>query len=110
MREKFIEAMRGTPPPQSTDEAWKEHYRLQEQYIDEAPCVATQPHYPTSTDGSSDISIRDHFAAAALQGLLSGYLHRAKLDNDGALMIPESIYETAYQSADAMLKSKEVKP
>ena len=56
------------------------------------------------------MSLRDYFAAAALQGLLSGYLHRAKLDNDGALMIPESIYETAYQSADAMLKAKEVKP
>ena len=29
------EAMRGTPPPKSTDEAWKEHYRLQEEYIEE---------------------------------------------------------------------------
>lgn len=31
-----INQMRGTPPPQKTsEEAWKEHYRLQEQYIDE---------------------------------------------------------------------------
>lgn len=30
-----INQMRGTPPPKSSEEAWKEHYRLQEQYIDE---------------------------------------------------------------------------
>lgn len=30
-----LDAMRNTPPPKSTDEAWKEHYRLQEQYIEE---------------------------------------------------------------------------
>lgn len=56
------------------------------------------------------MTLRDYFAAAALQGLLSGYLHRAKLDNDGALMIPESIYETAYRSADEMLIAKEIEP
>jgi hypothetical protein len=32
---KLIESMRGTPPPKSTEEAWKEHYLLQEQYIEE---------------------------------------------------------------------------
>lgn len=30
-----LDAMRNTPPPKSTDEAWKEHYRLREQYIEE---------------------------------------------------------------------------
>ena len=30
-----INQMRGTPPPKSSEEAWKEHYRLQEQYINE---------------------------------------------------------------------------
>ena len=30
-----LDAMRNTPPPKSTDEAWKEHYRLQEEYIEE---------------------------------------------------------------------------
>jgi hypothetical protein len=30
-----INQMRGTPPPKSSEEAWKEHYRLQEQYIEE---------------------------------------------------------------------------
>lgn len=99
MRERLIEAMRGTRPPQSTDEAWKEHYRLQEQYSDEAPCVATQPHHPTSTDRSSDISIRDHFAAAALQGLMAYY--GGFCDQDA---------KAAYAAADAMLKAKEAKP
>ena len=27
--------MRGTPPPKSTEEAWKEHFRLQERYIEQ---------------------------------------------------------------------------
>ena len=35
MNPKLTEAMRGTPPPKSTDDAWKEHYRLQEEYIEE---------------------------------------------------------------------------
>lgn len=35
MNPKLIESMRGTPPPKSTEEAWKEHYLLQEQYIEE---------------------------------------------------------------------------
>ena len=30
-----LDAMKNTPPPKSTDEAWKEHYRLQEEYIEE---------------------------------------------------------------------------
>ena len=30
-----LDAMRNTPPPKSTDEVWKEHYRLQEEYIEE---------------------------------------------------------------------------
>ncbi len=30
-----LNAMKNTPPPKSTDEAWKEHYRLQEEYIEE---------------------------------------------------------------------------
>ena len=30
-----LDAMKNTPPPKSTDEAWKEHYRLQEEYIKE---------------------------------------------------------------------------
>lgn len=63
-----------------------------------------------SSEWDEGMSLRDYFAAAALQGLLSGYLHRAKLGNDGALMIPESIYETAYRSADEMINAKEAKP
>ena len=30
-----LNAMKNTPPPKSTDEAWKEHYRLQEEKIEE---------------------------------------------------------------------------
>lgn len=68
MRERFIESMRGTPPPKSTD-------------------------------GSSDISIRDYFAAAALQGLMAYY--GGFCDQDA---------KAAYAAADAMLKAKEAKP
>lgn len=32
-REMRWEQMRGTPPPKSTDEVWKERHLLQEQYI-----------------------------------------------------------------------------
>lgn len=58
----------------------------------------------------SGMTLRDYFAAAALQGLMAGYLTRSTLDGDGALMIENSIYSVAYQSADEMLKVREVKP
>ena len=68
-------------------------------YNPEVPCVATQPHYPTSTEGSKDISLRDYFAAAALQGLMAYY--GGFCDQDA---------KAAYSAADAMLKAREVKP
>ena len=48
----------------------------------------------------SGISIRDYFAAAALQGLLA--------DGGGSSWEADAKY--AYQLADAMLKAREVKP
>jgi hypothetical protein len=35
MNRELIEPMRGTPPPKSSDEVWKEHYKLQEEYIED---------------------------------------------------------------------------
>ena len=58
----------------------------------------------------SGLTIRDYFAAAALQGLLAGYLHRAKLDEEGALMVPKSMHAVAYNCADEMLWAREAKP
>jgi len=46
------------------------------------------------------MSLRDYFAAAALQGLLA----------DGGCLSWEADAENAYQAADAMLKAREAKP
>jgi hypothetical protein len=35
MNRELIESMRGTPPPKSSDEVWKEHYKLQHEYIED---------------------------------------------------------------------------
>jgi hypothetical protein len=46
------------------------------------------------------LSIRDYFAAAALQGLLA----------EGGCASWDADAESAYKAADAMLKAREVKP
>jgi len=50
---------------------------------------------------STGMTIRDYFAAAALQGLLA---------NDGGGSSWENDAQAAYKAADAMLKAREVKP
>jgi len=52
------------------------------------------------TSPQSGMSLRDYFAAAALQGLLA--------DGGGSSWEADAIY--AYKIADAMLKAREVKP
>ena len=47
------------------------------------------------------MSLRDYFAAAALQGLLA---------NDGGGSSWENDAQAAYKAADAMLKAREAKP
>lgn len=63
------------------------------------------PAFPrTGADGhtspQSGMSLRDYFAAAALQGLL------ASNENGNSQLFSE----TSYRLADAMLKAREVKP
>lgn len=56
------------------------------------------PAFPRVTgNGASGLTIRDYFAAAAMQGLLS----------KGAGVAPEALAREAYVYADALLKSKE---
>jgi len=54
------------------------------------------------------ISIRDYFAAAALQGLLGNSEFHVETDVESE--IPNAIATYAYQAADAMLKAREAKP
>ena len=59
-------------------------------------------HMPWNDQRSHEgISIRDYFAAAALQGLLA---------DDGGGSSWENDAQAAYKAADAMLKAREVKP
>lgn len=53
------------------------------------------------------ISIRDFFAAAALQGLLGNSEFHVETDVESE--IPNAIATYAYQAADAMLKAREAK-
>jgi hypothetical protein len=61
------------------------------------------------------VSIRDYFAAAALQGLLSKLpiidqtgVHGIKVDDK--IAYNNEVAESCYQIADAMLKAREFKP
>jgi hypothetical protein len=54
------------------------------------------------------VSMRDYFAAAALQGLLGNA--EFHVDTDVESEIPIAIANHAYQAADAMLKARESKP
>ena len=54
------------------------------------------------------MTLRDYFAAAALQGLLGNSEFHVETDVESE--IPNAIATYAYQAADAMLKAREVKP
>jgi hypothetical protein len=51
------------------------------------------------------MTLRDYFAAAALQGIISDVSVPASSKKDGEL-----VSQSAYAFADAMLKAKEAKP
>ena len=53
--------------------------------------------FSINTDG---MSLRDYFAAKAMQGILSGYTH-------GSIPPTESLTPSSYKIADAMLKARE---
>ncbi len=66
-------------------------------YQDGQPCMT---HYGSR----SGITVRDYFAAAALQGIISDASVPASSKKDGEL-----VSRSAYEYADAMLKAREGK-
>ena len=60
------------------------------------------PAFPSPTDGMLDnegMTLRDYFAAKALQGMLA--------ENGGGPMRNNTLAEFSYEIADAMLKARE---
>ena len=66
------------------------------------PYSALQPGGPTMYADSEGMTLRDYFAAKAMQGMLACSNLDAKLKADAGL-----IATSAYQFADAMLKARE---
>lgn len=60
------------------------------------------PYHPTAAVPT--ISLRDYFAAAALNGLLGN--NEFHVDTDVESEIPNAIAKHAYEAADAMLKER----
>jgi hypothetical protein len=60
------------------------------------------PAFPSETmlGWESGMTLRDYFAAKAMQGILSGYTH-------GSIPPTESLTPASYKIADAMLKARE---
>ena len=59
------------------------------------------PYHPTPV--VPEITLRDYFAAAALQGYVAAR-------TNGGVLVKDLYAEYAYELADAMLKAREVKP
>jgi hypothetical protein len=66
-----------------------------------------EPAFPLHNHGAqtlgmhlSGMTLRDYFAAKAMQGILSGYTH-------GSIPPTESLTPASYKIADAMLKERE---
>lgn len=55
-------------------------------------------------DGENGMTLRDYFAAKAMQGILAGNYYNAILTNNGE---DSFIVERAYELADAMLAERE---
>ena len=71
------------------------------------------PAFPVSSEiyngtGLCGMTLRDYFAAAALQGLLGNSEFHVETDVESE--IPNAIATYAYQAADSMLKAREAKP
>lgn len=62
------------------------------------PCSALQPGGPTMYADSEGMTLRDYFAAKALQGMLA--------ENGGGAMSNVKLAEWAYDIADSMLKAR----
>ena len=73
---------------------------MSNQINDGGPAFPLQSIGPEFQPGYSGMTLRDYFAAAALQGLLA----------DGGGSSWEADAKNAYQAADAMIRAREVKP
>ena len=69
-----------------------------------ANAFSYQPMQPYPAAVVPQISLRDYFAAAALQGLLS------IMAKDYDAFFANKLAHACYETADAMLKAKEAKP
>lgn len=78
------------------------------------------PAFPTTAEhgfdcGEPDMTLRDYFAAKAMQGIVSSIDGEANYQRlrghatDAGLSVSEWIARDAYKQADAMLKAREVK-
>ena len=76
-----------------------------------APTASTMKHHAdggghvivTHYGMESGMSLRDYFAAAALQGFMAAH-------TSGGCLVDDLYAKYAYDLADAMLKAREVKP
>ena len=63
----------------------------------------TEPAFPANhfdlAENEHGMTLRDYFAAKAMQGILSGYTH-------GSIPPTESLTSASYKIADAMLKAR----
>ena len=63
----------------------------------------TEPAFPAMhydlAENEHGMTLRDYFAAKAMQGILSGYTH-------GSIPPTESLTHASYKIADAMLKAR----
>ena len=73
---------------------------MSNQINDGGPAFPNVPPDSQYSDWDKGMTLRDYFAAAALQGLLA--------DGGGASWNDDA--KSAYLAADAMLKAREVKP
>ena len=70
---------------------------------DGGPAFPNVPSDPQYSIWDMGMTLRDYFAAAALQGLLSSI-------EPNQLWSGDEVAVTCYRTADAMLKAREVKP
>ncbi len=68
----------------------------------------TFPLHPVCMKGQEGMTLRDYFAAKALQSMLAAYPCQAISQEDGGIQADyEAVAGDAYEIADAMLKARE---
>lgn len=72
------------------------------------PCVCGEK-FVSSILLYEGMSLRDYFAAKAMQGMMSAHNQNGEWTGCGDIKMNEILSETAYSVADAMLKAREEK-